>query len=75
MVKRGKHNYCPVCGVKLEHVDNFCYKCGYSFSKRVNKKKKIKWKNLALLVIIILVVYGSIKHFNGESILSFFKPN
>ena len=66
----GKHKFCPVCGTKLEGHDTYCTRCGYSFAERHRKRgKKIKWKNVIFVIIILLVFYISIRYFNGQSIL------
>ena len=36
----GKHKFCPVCGNKLELVDTYCVRCGYSFEARAKKHRK-----------------------------------
>lgn len=69
MAKRGKYKYCPVCGARLEIKDTYCTKCGYSFAKRHKRQKKIKWRNLLFVIIILLVFYFSIRYFNGQSII------
>ena len=69
MKKKSKHKYCPVCGVQLLIKDTYCVKCGYSFEERKRKKKKIKWKNIILIGLIILVGYFSLRYFNGQSII------
>jgi uncharacterized membrane protein YvbJ len=69
MKKKSKHKYCPVCGVQLLIKDTYCVKCGYSFEERKKKKKKIKWKNIIFIGLILLVFYFSLRYFNGQSII------
>jgi len=69
MKKKSEHKYCPVCGEKLLLKDTYCVKCGYSFEKRKEKKKKIKWKNIIFIGAILLGFYVSLRYFNGQSII------
>lgn len=66
----GKHKFCPVCGDKLELSDSYCTACGYSFAERYKRRnKKIKWKNIILIIIVILILYIGVRYSNGQSII------
>jgi predicted nucleic acid-binding Zn ribbon protein len=65
----GEHKFCPVCGRKLEKDDTFCTNCGYSFSERFKKtKKKIKWLNVIIILIILIGGYFLIRYTSGQSL-------
>jgi len=60
-----KKRYCPKCGASLKKSDKYCTKCGYSFKKR----KKIKIKNIVLVIIIILIIWTAIRLISGKPII------
>ena len=65
----GKHKFCPVCGAKLELHDSYCLKCGYSFVERRRKRRGIKWKNIIIFIIIIIIAYLGIRYFNNQPVI------
>ena len=65
----GKHKFCPICGSKLEMHDSYCLRCGYSFVQRKRRRRGIKWKNIIIFIIIIIVGYLGIRYLNKEPIL------
>jgi len=64
----GKHKFCPVCGNKLEIDDGYCTQCGYSFKSR-RKKRKVKWRNLLFILIILIIIYLGIRIFSGQPLI------
>jgi predicted nucleic acid-binding Zn ribbon protein len=80
----GEHKFCPVCRKRLELDDTFCTQCGYSFSDRFKKdRKKIKWLNVFIVVVILIGGYFLIRYTSGQSLfpvswqdaISTFVPN
>lgn len=68
--KKRKTKFCPVCGAELEATDTYCTNCGYSFEARHKKHKKgIKWKNIILLLIILLGIYIGFRYIAGKPII------
>lgn len=66
----GEHKFCPVCGSKLEVHDTYCTRCGYSFAERGKKKsKKVKWRNVILIIIAVVAAYIAINYFTTGSII------
>ena len=59
--------YCPDCGAEIDEKDKYCTKCGYSFEKR--KKKKIKLRNLIILIIAIILIWLGIRIFTGNPLI------
>jgi predicted nucleic acid-binding Zn ribbon protein len=81
--KKQEHKFCPVCGLTLKVSDSYCIKCGYSFENRNNKSKKTKWRNIIIIVILVLGGYFGIRYSTGQTIfprslqdaISTFLPN
>ena len=67
--KRPINKFCPVCGMQLKIDDSFCIKCGYSFQNRKKKSRGIKWKNIMIVLIVLLLIYIGIRYSNNEPIL------
>ena len=68
--KRQQHKFCPVCGTQLKLDDQYCTTCGYSFEARHKKSKKaIKWKNILLLIIVVLAAYLGYRYYNGQPLI------
>lgn len=67
----GNHKFCPICGSQLEVYDTYCTRCGYSFAEREKRKKtsKIKWKNILVLIILLVIAYLAITYFTTGTIL------
>src|SRR5687767_11192240 len=64
----GDHKFCPVCGTKLHLTDTFCVKCGYSFAVRAEKGKSSKKKNIAIVLILIVIAYFGLRYANGQTL-------
>ena len=54
------HKFCPVCGNKAKRGELFCSHCTYSFHHK-KKKRNINWRNISLVVLLILALYLIIK--------------
>lgn len=68
--RRQDHKFCPVCGAKLKIEDVYCTRCGYSFEARHKKtRKNIKWKNIILLIIVLILAYLAFRYFSGQPII------
>lgn len=65
----GKHKFCPVCGAKLELHDSYCLKCGYSFVERRKRRRGIKWKNIIIVIIILIIGYLGLRYSNNQPII------
>ncbi|MBS3081689.1 zinc ribbon domain-containing protein [Candidatus Pacearchaeota archaeon] len=65
--KSQDHKFCPVCGIKLKLTDTFCVKCGYSFAARVEKSKKLKKRNLIIILVLLIVAYFGLRYANGQT--------
>lgn len=61
------HKFCPACGIKLKITDTFCLKCGYSFAARTEKGKKIKKKNITIIIILLIIAYFGLRYVNGQT--------
>ncbi len=67
--KRQDKKFCPLCGTQLNIDDAYCTNCGYSFEARHKKRKKaIKWKNILILIIVVLAIYLGYRYYNGQPI-------
>jgi len=56
MKKVDKHTkYCPRCGTPNDIKNRYCIKCGYDFY--VNKKKKLKLKQVLLIILSLLLMW------------------
>ncbi|MCH7567911.1 MAG: DUF2116 family Zn-ribbon domain-containing protein [Nanoarchaeota archaeon] len=69
-----KNKFCPVCGAILEITDTYCTNCGYSFQQR-HRKRGIKWKNLIIFAIIILLIYIGFRYLNNQQFIPDFLKN
>ncbi len=63
--KKAESKFCPVCGTKLKSDDDYCVTCGYSFVARQKKSKPLRWKNIIIVLLIILALYLAGRYFNG----------
>ena len=68
-LKKQQHKYCPVCGNQLRLDDSYCTRCGYSFVQRKAGSKKIKWKRLLLLLVLIALIYFGFRYANSQPII------
>lgn len=64
-----EYKFCPSCGMKLQLTDTFCVKCGYSFAERSNQKKKIKKRNVWIIVSILVIAYFGLRYANGQTLI------
>lgn len=67
--KQQEHKFCPSCGTTLKATDTYCIKCGYSFAERAEKKKKVKKRNLFIIISIIIIAYFGLRYSNNQTII------
>ncbi len=69
-VEVGVHKFCPACGTKLKLTDTYCLRCGYSFAIRSekNKNKKLNFRNVLIIGIVLVLSYFGIRYSNGQAI-------
>lgn len=65
--KSQDHKFCPVCGTKLKITDTYCIKCGYSFAARAEKSKKLKKRNLWIIIALLIIAYFGLRYANGQT--------
>lgn len=66
--KRQEHKFCPVCGTPLRTSDAYCIRCGYSFQARHKGTKGIKWRNVGIIVLLLIVAYFGLRYANDLTI-------